>query len=122
MCFQTLFVTTGCDYVSFFNGMGRATFLRYFYQFAEFITSGRGNTPGTLADISLDDGQLDTDFLSFLRLIGAVTKVIFCTSCIGLNCYAVQRGNISKSFHRPSVARLTNCFLLVPYYHFLLRR
>ena len=26
---QTLFVCTGCDYISFFYGIGKATFLRY---------------------------------------------------------------------------------------------
>ena len=29
---QTLYVATGCDYTSFFYGLGKATFLHYFYQ------------------------------------------------------------------------------------------
>ena len=29
---QTLFVCTGCDYVSFFSGFGKVSFLRYFFQ------------------------------------------------------------------------------------------
>ena len=28
---QTLFVCTGCDYVPFFSGLGKATILRYFF-------------------------------------------------------------------------------------------
>ena len=27
---QTLFVVTGCDYISFFGGIGKATFLKHF--------------------------------------------------------------------------------------------
>ena len=29
--FQTLFVCTGCDYISFFSQIGKATFLCYFF-------------------------------------------------------------------------------------------
>ena len=43
---QALFVVTGCDCVSFFSGMGKATFLRYFFQHAEYIT---GYTKGSLS-------------------------------------------------------------------------
>ncbi len=37
---QAMYVCTGCDYISFFSKVGKATFLRYFFQFASFITSG----------------------------------------------------------------------------------
>ena len=60
---------TGCDYTSFFNKIGKATFYRYFYQNAEFITSGK-NAPGTLADIGFTDGNFEKGFSSFLRLVG----------------------------------------------------
>lgn len=70
--FQTIFVASGCDYISFFSGIGKATFLRYFFQYAEFITSGRNNTPGTLANVNLDNGSFESGFLAFLRLIGVV--------------------------------------------------
>ena len=67
--FQTLFVTTGCDYISYFRRVGKATFLRYFYQHANFISSGKGNTQGTLANVSFDHNLFET---GFLRLVGSV--------------------------------------------------
>ena len=66
--FQTLYVCTGCDYTSFFKGIGKITFLRYFYQYAAFITSGKETTPGTLADTD----SVDKGYLAFMRLIGTV--------------------------------------------------
>ena len=68
--FQTLFVCTGTDYTSFFSQIGKATFLRYFFQHAAFIT-GRNST-GTLADTSLEEASCNTGFLAFMRLIGTV--------------------------------------------------
>ena len=40
---QTLFVCTGCNYVSFFSGLRKATFLRYFFQYASFISGANAN-------------------------------------------------------------------------------
>ena len=68
---QTLYVVTGCDYISFFSKMGKATFLRYFYQYASFISSGQ-HYPGTLADTSLQHGVYEEGYLAFLHLIGTV--------------------------------------------------
>lgn len=62
----------GCDYISFFSGISKATFLRCFYQYAEFISSGLGNTPGTLSDVNLEQDNFNTGFLAFLRLVGVV--------------------------------------------------
>ncbi len=70
--FQTIFTATGCDYTSFFSGIGKATFLRYFYENAEFITSGKGNAPGTLADIGLQHNTFDKGVLVFLCFVGVV--------------------------------------------------
>ena len=67
---QTLFVCTGCDYVSFFAGLGKATFLRNFFQHANFINANSNDLPGTLADTSLD--RIQCGFLAFVRLIGTV--------------------------------------------------
>ena len=63
--FQTLFVATGCDYISFSSGIGKATFLHYFLQHAEFITSGRDNAPGTLADVGLENNNFEAGFWHF---------------------------------------------------------
>ena len=67
--FQTLFVVTGCDYILFFSGIDKATFLRYFFQHSQFITGGQEIAPGTLANIASDH---NSGFMAFLRLIGAV--------------------------------------------------
>ena len=57
---------TGCDFIAFFNGFGKATFLATFFQYSEFITSNTAHAPGTLADnICNTNGSL-----AFLRLIG----------------------------------------------------
>ena len=70
---QTLFVATGCDYISFFSGIGKATFLRYFFQHSEFITSGQENITGTLADVGTSaENENEQGFMSFLRLVGVV--------------------------------------------------
>ncbi len=69
---QTLYVFSGCDYTSFFSQLGKATFLRYFFQYASFITAGdQPNTPGTLASTALN-GECNTGFLAFIRLVGTV--------------------------------------------------
>ena len=54
---QIIYICTGCDYLSFFSQIGKATFLRYFFQYASFITGGNETHPGTLADIGLEDGS-----------------------------------------------------------------
>ena len=47
---QTLYVVTGCDYTSFFSGLGKITLMKCFFQHAEFITSGT-DYPGRFSDI-----------------------------------------------------------------------
>ena len=49
LIFQTLFIAKGCDYISFFHGIGKATFLGTLYQYSEFITAGT-TAPGTLTN------------------------------------------------------------------------
>ena len=68
---QTLFVVSGCDYISFFSGIGKATFTKYFYQHAEFITGDTHYTSGSLVNTQLDE-TLKTGFLAILRPIGTV--------------------------------------------------
>ena len=43
---QTLFICTGCDYVSYFAGIGKSTLLKVFFQHASFVN---GVSQGTLA-------------------------------------------------------------------------
>ena len=64
---QSIYVATGCDYTSFFNGLGKVTFLATFFQHAAFI-AGRTSPPGSMGEMSLDI-QSDAQF-SFLRLVG----------------------------------------------------
>ena len=66
---QSLYVVSGCDYISFFSNMGKATFLRYFYQYSSFI-SGAKELPGTLADTNHEHYKIG--YLAFLRLIGTI--------------------------------------------------
>ena len=69
---QTLFVVSGCDYISFFSRIGNATFMRYFFQYASFVTAGdHTSTPGTLANTNLNS-DYKTGFLAFVRLVGTV--------------------------------------------------
>ena len=51
--FHMLFVVSGCDYISYFCGFGKGTFLNTFYQHAEFI-SGKHST-GYLCHICEDN-------------------------------------------------------------------
>ena len=62
-----IYIATGCDYTSFFIGLGKVTFLATFYQHAAFIT-GRNGPPGSMGQMSLHV-ESDARF-SFLRLIG----------------------------------------------------
>ena len=71
--FQTIYVATGCDYVSFFSQIGKSTFLRFFFQYPSFITSEmEASTPGTLADNVLASDNYMLGQLAFLRLVGTV--------------------------------------------------
>ena len=45
---QTLYVVTGSDYTSFFSGFGKISFMKCFFQHAEFITGG-GKYTGSFA-------------------------------------------------------------------------
>ena len=52
--------------MSFFSGMGKATFMKYFFQHANFIC---GDT--SLADVNLPDDS-KSGLLAFFRLVGTV--------------------------------------------------
>ena len=64
---QSLYISTGCDYVSFFTGIGKASFMSTFFQHASFIAGGT-DPPGSIGEFSLD--AQSPAMLSFLRLVG----------------------------------------------------
>ena len=63
---QTAFIASGCDYISYFSGHGKATVLAIFYQHADFITGSEHE--GTLADT--DSHSMKMGFMALLRFIG----------------------------------------------------
>ena len=63
---QSVYVSTGCDYISFFVGLGKASFLSAFFQYASFIASG--DPQGSIGNINLNGSDLS--FFSFVRLVG----------------------------------------------------
>ena len=65
---QSLYVCTGCDYVSFFVGMGKVSFLSTFFQYAAFIAGGT-IAPGSIGEVNLDSDS--SSCLSFYRLVGS---------------------------------------------------
>ncbi len=65
---QILFICSGCDYISYFNGFGKASFLKTFCQHAPFITGNQ--LPGILSETTKEG--LKRGFLAFLRLIGTL--------------------------------------------------
>ena len=66
---QTLYICTGCDYTSFFVGLGKCNFLTTYFKYASFISSGSHPHPsGSIGCISLDHN--DHSLYSFLRLVG----------------------------------------------------
>ncbi len=65
--FQVLYAASGCDYISYFSGLGKASFLRYFLQHASFICGNEHQ--GTLADTGLAH---EHGYLAFVRMIGTL--------------------------------------------------
>lgn len=65
---QALFACSGCDYVSYFKNMGKATFFNHFFKHTSFIC-GR-DMPGSLHQVGPNENT--TGFLSFIRLIGSM--------------------------------------------------
>ena len=61
---QSIYVCTGCDYISFFKGIRKVTFLKTLLQYASFI-AGDADLLGSIAD-----PDSDNSLFSFLRLVG----------------------------------------------------
>ena len=51
---QTLFVSTGCDFISYFTGFGMATFLNNLYEYCSFICTDTDHIPGLLSIRTMD--------------------------------------------------------------------
>ena len=62
-----LFITTGCDCISFFVRLGKATFLNTLFQNASFITGSSMNDHGTLVDS--DPSKSINAFIALLSLL-----------------------------------------------------
>ena len=64
---QVVYIATGCDFTSFFVGIGKTAFLKYLYQYAQFIT---GQTHVDIMGSLAHNNPGSNGFLAFLRLIG----------------------------------------------------
>ena len=67
---QALFACTGCDYVSFFVGIGKAKFFKTFFEKTNFISNSSFGTCGLAGSYSTLQELTDHGFLSFIRLVG----------------------------------------------------
>ena len=63
---QSLFICTGCDFVSYFKSFGKATIANIFLQHASFISGS--NSIGNLQQTNVINREIG--FLSFVRLVG----------------------------------------------------
>ena len=63
----SLYALSGTDFTSFFMGHGKVTFMKAFFEHANFICEDSNERPGSLAAMNAHSG-----FYSFMRLIGAV--------------------------------------------------
>ena len=62
---QTVFASTGCDYISSFVGLGKSHIFNQLFRFAGFTALGNAPFIGSLELAS----STDDSFMSFLRLI-----------------------------------------------------
>ena len=61
---EVVYVSTGCDFISFFHGLGKASFLNSLFEYSAFVCSNSEKAPGMLANVPSNPA-----FLSFLRLV-----------------------------------------------------
>lgn len=97
---QAIYVSTGCDYTSFFHGLGKVTFLTTFFKHATFIAGGQ-DPPGSLGNLT-EEGEGDECSMakfSFLRLIGCAYYKQHCaafrTPTPQALYHSIKGGNIS---------------------------
>ena len=96
---QSLYVCSGCDFVSYFKEKGKSTIFTTFFQYASFINNGDSN----LALTDMDDRGL----YAFFRLIGSV---FFNTNRVSLNDFDSPQ-ELFKSFSRYSASEQHAMFL-----------
>ena len=80
---QMLFILSGCDYTSYFTGLGKAAFLNAFYQYSNFITGNK--VEGSLSDNS-GESETKKGFLSFVRLVGTLYFKKHLSAFVALMC------------------------------------
>ena len=67
-CLQVLYISSGCDFVSFFAHIGKNTFFKVFFNNVRFITGGFTDTDGNLTQTNINVDS-ESGMLSFYRLI-----------------------------------------------------
>ena len=68
---QAIFESTGCDYISFFSGMGKVYFLKgFFFEKAKFIIRNNEDTLATPFIHTDLHEKADITLLAFIRLVG----------------------------------------------------
>ncbi|XP_072029408.1 uncharacterized protein [Amphiura filiformis] len=79
---QVLYIASGCDFVSYFEGQGKSTFLKILCQYCRFIAGQKDSNFGSLHNTDHDSSRLG--LLAFYRLIGCV---YFQSNRVSLNKY-----------------------------------
>ena len=65
---QALYVLSGSDFTSYFKGIGKTSFLKAFFNHADFICAATPQLPGLLGD----KDEQGSGLLAFLRLVGCI--------------------------------------------------
>ena len=73
---QSLFICTGCDYISFFKGIGKVTVMDVVFQHSGFISSNTPDCPGNISGMGEADRK--ERFLAFVRLVGTLYFKKYC--------------------------------------------
>ena len=94
---QMLFIVSGCDYTSYFAGIGKAAFLNAFCQYSNFITGNKQE--GCLSDSS-SESEMKIGFLSFVRLIGTLYFKKHLSAFVALKCVQTPVQFLTRSLGR----------------------
>ena len=107
---QVLYIATGCDFVSYFARLGKSTFLKVFFQFAEFISGS--SSPEMCGQLSFTNLNIDhkLGLLSFYRLVGCV---YFQANRASLNQHASSPVELFNSIEASTVFEHHSKFLSI---------